>query len=210
MSPDSFEPARNFKRLKGPEMKTCFRVLFAALFLLAGLAYSNGTETEYFALFLEGKKIGHAVATRTVEEGIVTTSETLKMTVSRAGSPMPISTTETSIETVDAKPLGFESVMDMGGMGQKVSAKINDQGKFQATITAMGMTQNQTIDLPPSALMAEGIRQLHIEKGLVEGTAYNALMFSPILLGALQGQIKVGPTKQIDLLGRSISLTEID
>lgn len=57
--------------------------------------------------------------------------------------------------------------------------------------------------------MAEGLRLLELKKGLVEGTAYSAKVFVPSMLGALDADIKVGPTKEVDLLGRVVILTEV-
>ena len=47
-------------------------------------------ETEYLAIFMEGKKVGHAIQSRVVSENKVTTSEEVSITVSRAAVPVTI------------------------------------------------------------------------------------------------------------------------
>ena len=51
----------------------------------AGSEQSQPEETEYFALFMDGKKVGYAIHRRLVSEGEVTSSEELSLTMSRAG-----------------------------------------------------------------------------------------------------------------------------
>ena len=67
-------------------------------------------ETEHFAVFIEGKKVGYAIQSRVVADGNVTTSQKVSITMSRDNVPVTVKTTETSIETADGEPLGFEVV----------------------------------------------------------------------------------------------------
>jgi hypothetical protein len=57
--------------------------------------------------------------------------------------------------------------------------------------------------------MAEGLHLLQLKKGLVEGTSYEATLFSPALLSTVEAQMHVGPTVSVDLLGRVAALTEV-
>jgi hypothetical protein len=176
----------------------------------ASVVWAGESETEYYGLFLDGKKVGHAIAIRAVEAEKVTTSEIMNMTIIRGDVSMLVSTVETSIESTDGKPIGFESIQDISGMSQKVTGKINDDGKIEVTTTSMGMTQQETIDFPKGAVMAEGLRLLELEKGLAQGTEYTAVMFSPILLASVKVRISVGATENIDLLGRVLNLAKVD
>jgi hypothetical protein len=51
---------------------------------------AESDETEYFAVFMEGKKVGHAIQSRVVSDGKVTTSEQVSLTISRGGISMTI------------------------------------------------------------------------------------------------------------------------
>jgi hypothetical protein len=188
-----------------------FRCLLCIYLVLAaaGISYAQPEETEYFAVFMEGKKVGYAIQSRIEAGGKVTTSEDVSITISRVGVPITIKMTETSIETTDAKPIGFETVQDLGMMTMKVAGTVDKQGTVNVVTTSMGKEQKSTMQWPQGAIMAEGLQQLSERKGLAEGTTYSVKVFSAGILGALDAQIRIGPRQPVDLLGRVVSLTEV-
>jgi hypothetical protein len=175
----------------------------------AGSPESASGETEYFALFVEGKKVGHAIQRRVVVDNKVTTTEEVSITLSRADVPVSVNTTETSIETTDGKPLGFEAVQQLSMMTMKVAGTVNEQGMVNMTVTSMGAEQKSTFEWPSDAVMAEGLRLIQLRKGLKEGLSYTARVFSPGILQAVDAEIYIGPKQSIDLLGRVVALTKI-
>lgn len=177
---------------------------------VASLSKADSEETEYFAVFMEGKKIGHAIQSRVIADGKVTTTEKVSMQVSRADVPVSMNTTETSIETTDGKPLGFEVVQEFGLMTMSVSGTVNEQGIVNMTITSAGGEQKRTFEWPSGAVMAEGLRLLQLKKGLKEGLKYNAKLFSPGSIQAIEAEIHIGPKRNVDLLGRVVALTEVE
>ena len=189
-------------------MKT--RYLFGIfLFLTAAASLPATAQTEYLAVFLDGKKVGHAVQTRLESDGKVTTSENVNISLSRSGIPVTVDMTETSIETADGKPLGFMSVQNISMMVMKIVGTVDDRGMVNLTSTSMGAEQKETMPWPEGAIMAEGLRILTLKKGLKEGAAYSARIFSPGLMQAVDAQIKIGPKQNVDLLGRVVPLTEV-
>ena len=166
-------------------------------------------ETEYFAVFMEGKKVGYAIQRRVVDDDKVTTSEEASITISRAEVPVTIKMTETSIETTDGKPLAFKVAQDMSIMTMNVTGTVDEQGTVNVTTKSMGAEQKSTLKWPSGAVMAEGLRLLTLSKGLKEGTTYTANIFSPGILQALEAQISIGSKQNVDLLGRVVSLTEV-
>jgi hypothetical protein len=249
----------------------------------AGLAEPALGQTEYFAVFMEGKKVGHAIQRRIATADKVTTSEEVSITISRLNVPITVSMKETGIESLDGKPLGFESFQDLGMMAMKVTGTVDKQGKVNVKVMSMGGEQQSTMDWPEGAVMAEGLRLLQIQKGAKEGTQdsppllplllllgfcmailviiarwkrinahvrvlfmfllivlsagsltffvvearkthvpspksgktsgegteYAVKVFSPSMLEALDVQIRIGGTKDVDLLGRVVPLTEV-
>jgi len=182
----------------------------SVLLLLAGPVIAGVSETEYYAVFMEGHKIGHSVHVRDAQSGKVTTTEQVNMVIGRGDISMAVSTVETCIETTDGKPIEFAYTQDLSGMSQKMTGKINEQGKLDVAIMTAGMSQQQTIDWPKGAVMAEGMRLLELEKGMAEGVTYEAAIFSPALLSAVEAKVHVGPTANIDLFGRVVALTEVN
>jgi hypothetical protein len=166
-------------------------------------------QTEYFAVFMEGKKVGYAIQSRVVDGEKVTTSEEASITISRAAVPVTIKMTETSIETTDGKPLGFEVAQDMSIMTMHVTGTVDEEGTVNVTTKSMGTEQKSTLEWPSGAVMAEGLRLLTLEKGLKEGSAYTVKVFSPGILDALEAKIQIGAKQNVDLLGRVVALTEV-
>lgn len=166
------------------------------------------SEVNYFALLMDGKKVGHVVESRRVTGDKVITTEETNMTIGRGGVGVVVKAIEKSIETVDGKPLGFKSIQNVSGMAMMSSGKVVGD-KMKITISAAGSSQKKTIDFPEGALMMEGLRLLSIKKGLKEGTTYTAKAFVPSMYSAVDAQIAVGPVKSVDLFGRVVSLTEV-
>jgi len=167
------------------------------------------TEMEYFAVFMEGKKVGHAVESRVVSDGKVTTSEKAVITVSRANVAVTIEMIETSIETTAGEPLGFETTQQLGAMVMKVTGTIDKKGVVNVTNTSMGAEQKSALEWPQGAVMAESLRLLTLKKGLKEGTQYSVKIFSPGILQAIDAQVSIGSKQNVDLLGRIVALTEV-
>jgi len=158
---------------------------------------------------MEGKKVGHAIQSRVAADGKVTTTEKASITISRLDVPVTVNMTETCIETTDGKPVGFESVQDLGLMTMKVVGDVNEQAMVDVTVMSMGAEQKSTIEWPSGAIMAEGLRLLQLKKGLKEGCQYTAKVFSPGIVQALDARIRIGGKRDVDLLGRVVTLTEV-
>lgn len=165
-------------------------------------------ETEYLAILLEGKKIGHAVHARTIDGAKVTTCEQLTMTLGRGGQAVKIDSTESHFETLDGKPLGFEMLLNMSGVEQKHIGVVAD-GKVAIVTEAMGQKQTAEIDWPKGALLSQGMRLLQEQRGLKEGDTYEADVFRPDMRMAIRSQVAVGKKNSIDLFGRIVELTEV-
>ena len=137
--------------------------------IAASLGESALGQTEYLAVFMEGKKVGYAIQTRLVSDGKVTTTEKASITLSRMNFPMTINITEISIETIDGRPLAFEALQELSMMATRVSGIIDREGMVNLTTVSMGAEQKRKFQWPTGAVMAEGLRLLTLKKGLREG-----------------------------------------
>lgn len=182
---------------------------FCVLFAVIAPADAAQGQKDYFAVFLEGKKVGHAFQGRDVAGGKVTTTVDVSLTISRAGVPITITTSETHVETTDGRPLSFEAVQELSAIKMRVAGTISPQGEIHVTMASLGTEQNKTMPWPRGAVMSEGLRLLSAKKGLKEGTTYTVRMFNPTLLQAVDAKVRVGPKRNVDLLGRVVSLTEM-
>jgi hypothetical protein len=187
------------------------RCIFAICLVLAaaGVSRANSEETEYYAVFMEGKKIGHSVLNRVTAKGKVTTTKETSVQVNRADVSTKVSTTETSIETTDGKPLGFKVTQESGNMTASISGTVDELWIVNVTITSMGKEQKRSFGWPSGALMDEGMHLLELEKGFKEGVKYNTKIFNLGSMRAFEAEIQIGPKRDVDLLGRVTALTEV-
>jgi len=192
-------------------LSVCSMFVLIACLTSACLASSKAEsdETEYFAIFMEGKKVGYAKNSRVVSNGKVTSSEDLAVTISRAGISVSMTVVAKMDETLDGKPLGFESVLDMGLMKAESSGTIQPDGKLELITHSVGSVQKRVVEWPSGALMAEGLRLLQEAKGLEEGTEYSCRIFEPAMALAFDVKTSVGTKEPVDLLGRVVTLTEV-
>jgi len=186
------------------------RYLLTALAALAAVAPPAPAETEaqYYAALVDGKKVGHAVMSRTATKQEVTHQVESLLEIRRAGQVAKMRQRETTVETPDGKPLRFSSDQDLGIMSMKVEGTVA-KGMMTLKITSAGQTKTVTRNWPKGALLPEGLALLTRKMGLKEGTTYAARMFEPSLLQVLEAKAHVGPKKKADLLGRVVELTEI-
>jgi hypothetical protein len=180
-------------------------VFMAVLFFACGLISAAEEEKEYYALYMDGKKVGHAIRSRQVREQKVTTTEEVTITMKRAGKALTLTTTESCIESPQGKPIGFISVLGTS----KVTGSINDAGMVELTDSSMGSEQKSTIPWPEGSVMSEGLRLIQEKHGLKEGTIYDVNVFTPFAKQAFKTEITIGEKKKIDLLGRVVTLTEV-
>ena len=192
-------------------LNVCFVFAVIACLTCTSSASSKAVsdETEYLAIFMDGKKVGYAIETRAVSGDKVTTTEQVSITISRGGISMTIEMTETSFETADGEPLGFESTQKLGAMAMKMTGQVDKQGNVNMTTTSMGAEQKSTFQWPQGAMMAEGLRLLTLKKGLKEGTEYSVKIFSAGVMQAVDTKISIGSEQKVDLLGRVVTLREV-
>ncbi len=188
------------------------RIFVLSLYIFAVAAVglcAETTEVEYSAILMDGKKIGHVVQTRRIKDGVMTTTEDMTITLARGDTAITVTMLEKSIETNKGKPIAIEVVQNISGMSQKTTGKIISGGQAKIVTEAMGTKQERSVPFPDGALLSEGIRLLERQKGLKEGTSYEATVFSPALSMAVKVAVSVGPPKEMDLFGRIARLTEV-
>ncbi|AQT67683.1 putative protein involved in cytokinesis, contains TGc (transglutaminase/protease-like) domain [Anaerohalosphaera lusitana] len=166
-------------------------------------------EKIYFAVLVDGNKIGHAAMTRLQQDDRVTHTTQMSMTMNRMGTDVGISMSIKTVETSDGKPLSFESSMNAGGFGQQTTGRVNEDGNFVAEITSMGRTEEKIIPLPEDALMDEGIALYVKQHDFEEGDTFTVKYFDPSMLQVVPMHNKLGPIEQIDLFGKVIDARKI-
>jgi hypothetical protein len=131
------------------------------------------------------------------------------LSIERAGVTVALSSTETSEETADGKPLSFRSQSRLSGSETKIEGTLRD-GKVAIKTLTGGAPQQREIAWPRGALLPEGLRLEGLRKGLAPGTRFRTLAFQPSSLDAAQVDTLVGGTETVDLPEGSKPLTVIE
>jgi hypothetical protein len=189
-------------------MKKSLLLIPALVFFLAAPVFGE-VLTSYYALYSNDSHCGYNIQTRKTDGDRVIRTDNLVLEVERMGKPVKLDLFETTIETLDGRPLGFKATQKVSTMDMSVEGKITPDGKMKIRVTNAGNIQELFQDFPKGAVMTEGLSLLFKRKGLTKGTSYNAGLFSPSELVARKFSFKVGDRKQIDLLGRVVELVEI-
>jgi len=176
--------------------------------VLASVAAAQ-TATNYYAILLQGKKMGHQVTTRTASRSKVTTTVSMQIAITRGDVPILIRIKQTFVETAKGAPISFKLSQEVSGMTSQSEGVLKRDGKMEVRTTMAGQKQTRTIEYPKGALMAEGMRLLTRKKGLAEGATYKALAFDPSLMTAMDANVSVGARESVDLLGRVVKLVKV-
>ena len=185
------------------------RIASLVLLLVPLSALAEPPADQWFTVLLDGRKIGSFESTRVLRDGRVVTSQTLDLSIERAGTAIALSSKETTEETPDGKPLAFHSDSKLSGGNTTIDGTLHGDMIAVKTRTG-GAAHTREIPWPNGALMSEGLRLVGLKKGLAPGTEYSQLAFQPSSLDAAEIRTHVGAPEPVDLPGgrRTLSLVE--
>jgi hypothetical protein len=178
---------------------------------------------EYFAVLVNGKKVGHSTRSRIVESGKVITIMNQVMTFHRSGTTVKTVEYTKHIESLDGEPTAFEHIEKTHSkfwfFHEKKSKRIEcvkkENGAFEATRTNNRKTENFEIEWPQGLLLSEGWRLSIKETGLKEGEKFSAkeiCEYDPLDIcddDICDEEGTIGRTKDISLQHNTVPLTEI-
>jgi hypothetical protein len=190
-------------------MPSMRRFFLLAVWLAPLFAYAEPPTDQWFTVLLDGRKIGAFETTRVVKNGHVTTSQTLDLSLERAGTTIALTSRETTEETADGKPLAFSSVSKLAGGETVIDGTIRGSTIAVKTNTG-GAAQQREIPWPAGALMPEGLRLAGLKRGLAPGTEYSAIAFQPSSLDAAEIRTRVGSPEPVDLPDGEQTLTAVE
>jgi hypothetical protein len=185
------------------------RFVLIALSLVSFAASAAPPDDQWFTVLLDGRKIGSFESTREVRDGRVVTSQTLDLSIERAGTSVGMTSKETTEETPDGKPIAFQALSKLSGGETTIDGKVHGD-KVTVKSTTGGATQTREIAWPKGAMLAEGLRLAGLAKGLAPGTHYSARAFQPSSLDVAEIETRVGDRESVDLPAGSKTLTAIE
>lgn len=162
------------------------------------------------SVLLDGRKIGQMHTTREADGTRVRTAQTMQIEIERSGLKVGMSTSETDEETLDGKPLRFQSRTKISGLESVQTGVIRADGKLEVTTEVGGAKQTLTLDWPQGALLAEGLRLTEERHGLAPGTRYKVAAFQAENLEAVAVDSHIGTREAVDLPGGRRELARLE
>lgn len=179
------------------------------LFALVPLAHATPPQEQWFSVQLDGRKIGSFQTERIERDGQVRTTQTLQITLERAGIAIDLRSSESATETRDGKPLAFAARSLLSGVEQRVDGRVA-AGRIEVTTRTGGASQTRSLAWPDGAVLAEGARLAGLRAGLEPGTRYEVLAFQPSSLDTARVITEVGAVTSVDLPGGRRPLSRIE
>lgn len=188
------------------------RYLLAALvtFVAASAVAQAAAEETWMSVTLDGRKIGHMLNRRDVQDDRVVTTQEMNLSIERAGVTVALEVSETHEETAAGKPLGFRTRSRMSGVESTSEGTIDAQGHISATNSVGGLSQKSTATWPKGALFSEGLRLEAIQHGLKPGTRYDSLAYQALNLDAYPLTTTIGKREWVDVPGGRRELIRVD
>lgn len=174
-------------------------IICLVLSLLAVPAPAHVPEQTWMSVLLDGRKIGHMLDTRKVSGDQVITTQSMEISIERAGISISFGNEETSTETLAGKPLGFVSRSKISSIESVVRGTLRDDGQIDVTTEVGGAKQTRVMPWPKGALLAEGLRLSGVHTGLKPGTQFSDLAFQSSSLDAVEVQSLVRGSESVDL-----------
>jgi hypothetical protein len=164
-------------------------------------------QTDWMTVLLGGRKVGHLQVDRERKDGVLTTTQTLALDLSRAGKPMHLGNMSRSVEGPQGQPLGFAARTRMSSMDSTVEAQPDDDGRYLVTTTVGGQTRTALMDWPSGALLAEGQRLAAMAAGSRPGNSYRLREFDPSSLQVVDVQVDILGDETVALPGGAMRLS---
>lgn len=171
-------------------------VLLALLLPLA--AHADSAQEQWFSVVLDGRKIGSFESSRQISESSVTTRQHLAIEFDRAGTPISMSSTETSEESVTGQPRAFGARSMLSGSETLIEGRVNGD-RIEVRMRNAGEWQERELAWPKDAALPEGLRLSGLNTPLEEGRSYRQLSFQPSSLEAIAVTSTIGALETVNL-----------
>jgi hypothetical protein len=162
-------------------------------------------QNDWFAVMLEGKKTGYMNSVVSRQGDLITTTTDMKISMSRAGTVIPMTIQSQTVETVKGEPRKTKSSVKMATSAMEFEAVIKGD-RVTVTQSQFGAKQSNTYDFPQSAKLPWGIYLEEHAKGLKPGVKYSIDTYDPMLKvdGVINTEIEMIDFETIDLFGRKV------
>jgi len=158
---------------------------------------------EWAEIYLAGGKVGYTHSTMTRAGNEIHSATTMKMRMGRLDSPVEIVISERAAETVDGRPVRFETAQELGAMKTSMKGTFQD-GRMTVVSSQFGMEQKRSFDFPEAAhLKSWGMFRESLVRGFSPGTQYTLKVYEPAfgIESAVETQTTVADWEDFELRG---------
>ncbi len=167
----------------------------------------------YYAVTLNGEKIGRAEFTRSATKSVITSRTILSLSVNRDGNISEDNIVNIIRETPQGRAISFYYKKNQGRGGNTF---IEHSGTIFGNLLKIktrtsASVEKKKIHWPKERFLGTGIgfeRQM-ASKGFKEGTAYTVEVFMPNQLSLGLADIKIGKKQVMEIVGKARELTEV-
>ncbi len=148
---------------------------------------------EWAEVYIAGKKTGYSHSSFTRKGDQIRTESTMFVQMGRVDQPVKIEIVQHTLETIDGKPIGFGSTMNMSTVEMKTKGVI-EEGKVNIVSSQMGFETKISHDFPADAMMTWGLFRESMLRGFDPGTTYDLKAYAPEIKqdGAVVASTTVG------------------
>ncbi len=159
-------------------------------------------EDEWYVVEMQGQRCGHMHSTQERVGDEMRTRTAMTVEISRGPANIKITMDQRYRETLDGKPLGFESEMLMGQMPVKQVGTVAD-GKITLVTDQMGAKHTNTYDFDPECKFAWGLLLEQRERGIKPGMKFTVKTYEPSVRadGPVEVTFNVEKKEKVDVRG---------
>lgn len=185
-------------------------VVVAMCLLVVGCAQNEIAEkrqSQWMAMYAKGKRVGYYQRVRLADGDSVVTTELTTLSMDGQSDDAGTLAFNETVETSSGKLRWFRRETSQGGHMMRVKGTVQDS-IIQFVWGTQGQKQESQMPWDDQALMVDGRQQLAEQKGLKPGTEYRFQQFLTDFMSLADVLVVVGEKKEVDVLGKKMTLTE--
>lgn len=168
------------------------------------------TDSDWFKVLLDGRKVGALETQRQLVDGRVIHRERMTLELLRDGASVVLTSASETAETIDGKPLSFSATVDSGGTSMRLAGEIVERTRLRLIETgADGTARSREQPWIAGTVMPEGARLAGKRRGFAPGTRYRLRVFDPSSAESIPTEITIGANEEIEIAGTREALTRV-
>lgn len=169
-------------------------------------------DSQHYAIYVNGDKIGHALYGRKIEGDIVSTAMAMTISFDRRGHAMKTRIVKIEKETLAGEPVSFYHKKSEGENSPFLQYRGSIRGRhLEVEIKTSASTQKRKIPWPKGMIFGSGpaFEKKIKSKGIEKGNQYTITAFMPNKLAQATFDIAIEGMESVDILGQTKELTKI-